>query len=194
MSVEFVIQNKFFSYSLVEFGQILGIPTEGHCSFIDNWSLDSLALSTPSRGPYHTDPPSPDTIKAYIQLERTEPLTRVHKRKIIYVEENQILTREVQPNIKTLVEIIRENAFGLGDNQDHLLACLGHMLYCIATSMQYNLAFFVAKRMEFVRHQPKMILPYGMLLTRLYNRVMSYFPEFSTDQYVLYDHVMYPLA
>nr|GEW29447.1 hypothetical protein [Tanacetum cinerariifolium] len=48
--------------------KILGIPTEGQCSFTDNWYLDSLALSTPSRGPYCIVPPSPDLIKAYIQL------------------------------------------------------------------------------------------------------------------------------
>ncbi|GJU03038.1 retrovirus-related pol polyprotein from transposon TNT 1-94 [Tanacetum coccineum] len=53
---------------------------------------------------------------------------------------------------------------------------------------------FVAKRMEFVRRQPRMILPYDMLLTCLYNRVMSNFPELSNDRYVLYDRVMYPLA
>ncbi|GJU03486.1 hypothetical protein Tco_1113824 [Tanacetum coccineum] len=59
--------------------EILCLPTKGHCSFTANWSLDSLALSTPSRGPYRINPPSPDLIKAYIQLDRLEPLTRVHK-------------------------------------------------------------------------------------------------------------------
>ncbi|GJX23660.1 hypothetical protein Tco_0228105 [Tanacetum coccineum] len=33
-----------------------------------------------------------------------------------------------------------------------------------------------------------------MLLTRLFNHVMSIFPEFSNDRYVLCDRVMYPLA
>ncbi|GKB64881.1 hypothetical protein Tco_0921067 [Tanacetum coccineum] len=33
-----------------------------------------------------------------------------------------------------------------------------------------------------------------MLLTRLFNHVMSYFPELSNDRYVLCDRVMYPLA
>nr|GEV72560.1 hypothetical protein [Tanacetum cinerariifolium] len=48
--------------------------------------------------------------------------------------------------------------------------------------------------MELVTHQPRLILPYGMLFTRLYNHLMSNFPELSSDRYVLYDHVMYPLA
>ncbi|GJU40847.1 retrovirus-related pol polyprotein from transposon TNT 1-94 [Tanacetum coccineum] len=42
--------------------------------------------------------------------------------------------------------------------------------------------------------QPKVNLPYGMLLTRLFNHIMSNFPELSNDRYILYDRVMYPLA
>ncbi|GJV14533.1 retrovirus-related pol polyprotein from transposon TNT 1-94 [Tanacetum coccineum] len=47
---------------------------------------------------------------------------------------------------------------------------------------------------DYSRRQPRMILPYGMLLTRLFNHVMSNFPELSNDLYVLCDCVMYPLA
>ncbi|GKE67426.1 hypothetical protein Tco_1521587, partial [Tanacetum coccineum] len=36
-------------------------------------------------------------------------------------------------------------------------------------SEQYNIAFFIAKRMEFITKQAWLILPYGMLLTRLFN-------------------------
>ncbi|GJS66687.1 hypothetical protein Tco_0681251 [Tanacetum coccineum] len=96
--------------------------------------------------------------------------------------------------MKTWVDIIRKSVFCLGGNQDHVPACLCHMLNCITTSTKYNLAFFVAKRMELVTKQARLILPYGMLLTRLFNHVMSNHPEFSNDQYVLYDRVMYPLA
>ncbi|GKF69783.1 hypothetical protein Tco_0202840, partial [Tanacetum coccineum] len=61
-------------------------------------------------------------------------------------------------------------------------------------SEPYNLAFFIAKRMEFVTKKAWLILPYGMLLTRLFDHVMSENPELSNDHYVLYDHVMYPLT
>ncbi|GJW59060.1 hypothetical protein Tco_0105791 [Tanacetum coccineum] len=68
------------------------------------------------------------------------------------------------------------------------------MLYCIAKSEKFNLAFFIAKRMEFVTKQTRLILPYGMLLTRLFKYVMSESPEFFNESYVLYDRLMYPLA
>nr|GEW83826.1 uncharacterized mitochondrial protein AtMg00810-like [Tanacetum cinerariifolium] len=167
---------------------------EGHCSFSNKWSLDNLEFSVPSRRIYQTAPPTPGDIKLYVQVDREEPLTRTRHGQNIDVEENQILTQEVQPIMKTWVDIICENIFCLGGNRDHILSCLCHMLNCIATSTKYNLAFFVAKRMKLVTKQARLILPYGMFLTRLFNHVMSNSPELSNDQHVLYDRVMYPLT
>ncbi|GKD39969.1 hypothetical protein Tco_1260176 [Tanacetum coccineum] len=185
MLVEFVIQNQFFSLTLEEFGQILGIPFEGHCSFFDKCSLNNLESSVPTSGPYQTNPPSPNEIKLYVQVEREDVVTRIRHDQVIDVEENQILTREITPIMKTWVNIIRENVFCLGGNRDHVSACLCHMLYCIATSTKYNLLFFIAKRMEFVTKQARLILPYGMLLTRLFDHVMYENLELSNDQRVL---------
>ncbi|GJX05306.1 hypothetical protein Tco_0191222, partial [Tanacetum coccineum] len=61
-------------------------------------------------------------------------------------------------------------------------------------SESYNLAYFIAKQMEWVIKQARLILPYGMLLTCLFKYVMSESPEFSNDRYVLYDRVMYPIS
>ncbi|GJX95665.1 hypothetical protein Tco_0351463 [Tanacetum coccineum] len=180
--------------TLEEFGLILGLPIKGQCSFTDKWSLDYLEYSVPSNGPYQTTPPTPNDIKSYVQVEREEPITRIRYDQIINVEENQILTREITPIMKSWVEIIRENPFCLGGNWDHVTAFLCHMLYCIAKSKPYNLAFFVAKRMEWVSRQAGLILPYGMLLTRLFTYVMSIHPELFNDRFVLYDRVMNPLA
>ncbi|GJR36657.1 retrovirus-related pol polyprotein from transposon TNT 1-94 [Tanacetum coccineum] len=150
MVIEFVIQDQIFSYTLEEFGQILGIPFSGQCSFSDKWSLDDLQYSTPTSGPYQSDPPCLDDIKNYVQKEREGPATHICHDVVINVEKNQILTREI-------------------------------------VSERYNLAYFVARRMEFVTKQPRLILPYGMLLTRLFNHVMSESPKLLNDRYVLYD-------
>ncbi|GKA96901.1 hypothetical protein Tco_0824795 [Tanacetum coccineum] len=48
--------------------------------------------------------------------------------------------------------------------------------------------------MEKTRNKPKELLPYGMILTRLYNHVMSVSPELAIDHYLLHDRVMHPLA
>ncbi|GJS66874.1 retrovirus-related pol polyprotein from transposon TNT 1-94 [Tanacetum coccineum] len=71
---------------------------------------------------------------------------------------------------------------------------LCHMLYCIETSIEYNLAFFILRRMESIQNSPKANLPYGMLLTRLLTHIVSNFPELSNDRYILCDRVVHPLA
>nr|GEU62429.1 retrovirus-related Pol polyprotein from transposon TNT 1-94 [Tanacetum cinerariifolium] len=79
-------------------------------------------------------------------------------------------------------------------DKDHILACLAHMLYCVATSTQYNIAFFVSKRIEFIRSFRGYILPYGMLLTRLFRHVMDEYPRLQSDQYGFVNRVMLPLS
>ncbi|GJX93224.1 putative reverse transcriptase domain-containing protein [Tanacetum coccineum] len=59
---------------------------------------------------------------------------------------------------------------------------------------KFNLAYYMAKRMEWVTKQARLILPYGMLLTRLFKFIMNEYPELYNESYVLYDRVMNPLA
>ncbi|GJW33748.1 hypothetical protein Tco_0053780 [Tanacetum coccineum] len=154
--------------SLEEFGQILGIPYKGDCSFSDKWSLDDLPYSVPTGGPYQMNPPSPDDIKLPVQIERRGVVTRIRHEQEIVVEDNQNFTREITNVMKTWIDIILENVFCLVE--------IG------ITSPR------------FVIKQARLILPYGMLLTRMFDRVMSENPELSNHLYVLYDRVMYPFA
>nr|GEV69311.1 pentatricopeptide repeat-containing protein [Tanacetum cinerariifolium] len=96
--------------------------------------------------------------------------------------------------MKPWVDIIRENAICLGGHKDHVSTCLCHILYCIETSTRYNLAFSILKRMEKTRNKPKELLPYGMLLTRLFKHVVSVFHELAIDHGISHDQVMHPLA
>ncbi|GKC19052.1 hypothetical protein Tco_1021202 [Tanacetum coccineum] len=48
--------------------------------------------------------------------------------------------------------------------------------------------------MEWVTKQARLILPYGMLLTRLFDFIISEYLELKNESYVLYDRVMTPLA
>ncbi|GKB21740.1 hypothetical protein Tco_0855663 [Tanacetum coccineum] len=192
--VNFVIQNKSFSLTLGEFGQILKIPFKGQASTTEMWSLDHLSVSVPSKGLYKTKPPSPRVIKSLIQIPRQGQETHTKNKKTIVVGENEILTREIQTHMKPWVEIIRENVICLGGHRDHVFVCLCHMLYCIETSTPYNLAFFILKRMEKTRFKPKELLPYGMLLTRLFKHVVYVSPELDFDHYLLNDRAMYLLA
>nr|GEU79463.1 copia protein [Tanacetum cinerariifolium] len=57
-------------------------------------------------------------------------------------------------------------------------------------------AFVIKKklRMEWVTKQASLILPYGMLLTRLFDFIIDENPELQNESYVLYDRVMNPLT
>ncbi|GJY81249.1 hypothetical protein Tco_0494000 [Tanacetum coccineum] len=130
------------------------------------WSLDHLSVSVPSRCLYKTKPPSPRVIMSLIQVPRQGQETRTKNKKMIVV----------------------------GGHRDHVSACLCHMLYCIETSTPYNIAFFIIKIMEKTQFKPKELLPYGMLLTRLFKHGVSVSPELAFDHYLSHDRAMHPLA
>ncbi|GJU66582.1 hypothetical protein Tco_1252841 [Tanacetum coccineum] len=48
--------------------------------------------------------------------------------------------------------------------------------------------------MEKTRSKPKELLPYGMLLTRLFKHVVSVFLELAIDHCISHDRVMHPFA
>ncbi|GJQ91014.1 hypothetical protein Tco_0002153 [Tanacetum coccineum] len=158
------------------------------------WLLSYLSISVPSKGRYKTTPPSLNVIKSLIQAPRQGQVTRSKNKKLVVVDKNKILTREIQPHMKPWVDIIRENVICLGGHRDHVSACLCHMLYCIETSTLYNLAFFILKRMEKNRNKPKKLMSYGMIFTRLFKNVVAIFSELAIDHYISYDRVMHPLA
>ncbi|GJS40142.1 hypothetical protein Tco_0565185 [Tanacetum coccineum] len=64
----------------------------------------------------------------------------------------------------------------------------------VANSIQYYLAFYVSKRIEFVRRRRGYIFTYGMLLTRLFRHVMVEYLHLQSDQFVLIDRVMLSLG
>ncbi|GJW24954.1 hypothetical protein Tco_0038765 [Tanacetum coccineum] len=130
------------------------------------WSLDHLSISVPSKGRYKTTPPSLSVIKSYIQIPRQGQETRTKNKKTIVV----------------------------GGHRDHVSACLCHMIYLIETSTPYNLAFFILKRMEKTRNKPKELLPYGMLLTRLFKHIVSISSELAFNHYLAHDRAMHPFV
>ncbi|GJS47029.1 hypothetical protein Tco_0597150 [Tanacetum coccineum] len=168
--------------------------TSGCLRLSDKWSLDELAYGVPTDGPYKTNPPSPDDIISSIRIYKEGQVCRIRHEEEIDVLEYQVLTRVIEPTVKPLEEIIQENVFCLGGNRDHVPACLCYMLYYVIHSEKFNLAYFMAKRMEWVTRQKRLILPYGMLLTRLFKVIMNENPELNNESYIMYDHVMNPLA
>ncbi|GKB35556.1 hypothetical protein Tco_0880498 [Tanacetum coccineum] len=106
MFVEFVIQNQLFSYSLDSFAQILGVPYEGECVFFDIWRVDKLKYGTPTDGPYQTNLPPIEDIILSIRFDHDGQVRRIRHEEEIDVLEYQVLTREIEPTLRPLEEII----------------------------------------------------------------------------------------
>nr|GEU28914.1 hypothetical protein [Tanacetum cinerariifolium] len=127
----------------------------GACIFTDKWSLDELAYGVPTDGPNQTNHHSHDDIISSIRINREGQIRRICHKKEIDVHEYQILTHEIVPTLKPLEEIIQENVFRLGGNRDHVPACLCYMLYYVVHFEKFKLAYYMAKRMEWVTKQKR---------------------------------------
>ncbi|GJW95651.1 hypothetical protein Tco_0175323 [Tanacetum coccineum] len=121
MFVESVIQNQFFSFALEEFAQILDIPCEGARVFTDRWRLDELAYGIPSDGPYQTNLPTIEDIISSIRINRYGQVRRIRHEEEIDVLEYQVLTREIEPTLKPLEEIIRKMENPELENESYVL-------------------------------------------------------------------------
>ncbi|GKA28921.1 hypothetical protein Tco_0715166 [Tanacetum coccineum] len=130
--------------------------------FINEWDLASPEYSRETEGPYCTNLPTPDDIRRLLKLERVM-VDRTIKSQTISLNPNQILTKELSPDMKQWEELFSENVFGLGGHRDHLPACLAHMLYFVVAEEQYNLAYFFVKRIQCARYTPTANLPYGFM-------------------------------
>ncbi|GJV38276.1 ribonuclease H-like domain-containing protein [Tanacetum coccineum] len=171
ISIAFIIRNLEIVLPLHHFAQILRVPCEGACMYTVEWSIASLSKSIDPNPVYHTPLDDPILVRDAIFYE--DPL----------------------PNISPKREtILSENVISLSRNKDHPNACLIYMLYCIATQKPFNLAYYIAKRMVGVIKNDMMVLPYGMLLTRLYRHVLTIQPCPLTDGHFLTTHVMVPLT
>ncbi|GJZ95808.1 zf-CCHC domain-containing protein [Tanacetum coccineum] len=132
-------------------------------------------------------------IRRLLELERVV-VDRTIKSQTVSHNPNQILTKELSPDMKQWEELNRENVFGLGGHRDHLPACLAHMLYYVVAEEQYNLAYFFVKRIQCARDTSIANLPYGMFLTRLYRHIMETYPHLDNDIYNIVKTVMRPLV
>ncbi|GKD13428.1 hypothetical protein Tco_1197835 [Tanacetum coccineum] len=160
---------------------------------VTRFYIPKVSQTPETEGPYHTDLPTPEEIHQFLRFERVDS-NRTIKNKFVTLTPNQFLTKEVREDLKRWEELIRENVFSLGGHRDHLPACLSHILYCILAEQQYNLSYFCVKRIKSAKATSKTHLPYGMILTRLFQYVMEHYPHLDNVIYNVVDRVMCPLA
>nr|GEV01772.1 hypothetical protein [Tanacetum cinerariifolium] len=124
------------------------------------------------------------------------PPSKTHKVKgnPVVLDPYKMVNSEMKLDFKKCETILSENAISLSGNKDHPNACLVYMLYCLTIQKLFNLAYYTAMRIASVIKSNFMVLPYGMLLTRLYKHVHTTHLFSISDIHYLVNHVMIPLT
>ncbi|GJZ71966.1 hypothetical protein Tco_0635817 [Tanacetum coccineum] len=191
LSIACVINNVDIRFRIEEFTRI---PCQGVCVFSTEWSISFFSNSFDPNPNYLPPVKNPQTIRDAIFYERPPGTTHKVKKKQDVLDPFQIVTSEVKLNFKKWESIISENVVSLSGNKDHINACLAYMLYCLSVQKPFNLAYYIVKRMESVTRSDVMVLPYGILLTRLFEHVRTTHPIAISDLHYLSNHVMVPLT
>ncbi|GJT25364.1 hypothetical protein Tco_0895301 [Tanacetum coccineum] len=171
--ISFMIQHEFITLTLAQFGQILKISIQWVKPFYKRVDLASLERFLKNEDIYAPIFLTPEDSRRLLELERVV-VDRTIKSQTVALNLNQILTKELSPDMKQWEELIRENVFGLEE--------------------QYNLAYFFVKRIECAKATPTANLPYGMFLTRLFRHVIELYPHLDNGIYDVVERVMRPLA
>nr|GEY25340.1 hypothetical protein [Tanacetum cinerariifolium] len=100
----------------------------------------------------------------------------------IYKFPNQIKTSELFDHLRPCELVIRENVYSAIGNRDHTQAVIALMLYSSENRQPFNLAYFIVWRMYFFRARRDKVLPYGMILTRLFKNLKANMAQGSFDE------------
>ncbi|GJU52408.1 retrovirus-related pol polyprotein from transposon TNT 1-94 [Tanacetum coccineum] len=168
IDLRFSIRGNNFTMSLEKFGQILEIPYNNACVFSNEYPLELLNTQREKYAPYQSCLPY---IPSVIQSICTSSSHQNYSCPTIILRDNLL------PEIKDWELIIRENVICVSSNKHSLDACTTIMLYNLVHSRPFNLAYFIAHKIEDVKNQVNGPLPYGLLLTRLYRYILSLHPK-----------------
>ncbi|GKD13709.1 hypothetical protein Tco_1198116 [Tanacetum coccineum] len=195
ITIAFIINNFEITLTLEEFAQILRVPCQGVCVYTLDWPISSLQYVV---DPYPDIYPPPHEDSSLICdalfYKRTQAKTRKIKGIVTILDPFQMIVFELKIEFKKWEVILNENVISLTGNKDHPNACLCYMLYCLATKKPFNLAYYIANRIVSVTKSADMTLPYGMLLTRLFEHVRTNHPYTFSNELYLVDHVMILLS
>nr|GEU76262.1 retrovirus-related Pol polyprotein from transposon TNT 1-94 [Tanacetum cinerariifolium] len=153
-------------------------------SFYNDHSDDSVAKFTAIEQiePHNSRLPALDDIRNLIH-RRTVHEKINKKGNTIYKLPNQIETSEPFDHLGPCKLVIRENVYSTIENRDHTQAVIALMLCFLENRQPFNLAFFIVKRMYFFRDRRDKVLPYGMILTRLFDNLKANIAQGSFDEH-----------
>ncbi|GJZ48905.1 hypothetical protein Tco_0603095 [Tanacetum coccineum] len=176
----FFNQSKYIKEMLNKFGLEDAKPTKTPMSTKIKLTKDDKANSVDNTKYQGTKMPS--------EYQQDYKKTHAYAQKI-YNDPN--MSEQLRDIYRTLENrpsalVIRENVYSAIGNMDHTQAIIALMLYCVETGRHFNLAYFISRRMTYFRDRKDKILPYGMILTRLFrNLKANMFEHLFDERYIL---------
>ncbi|GJV88990.1 hypothetical protein Tco_1532928 [Tanacetum coccineum] len=134
-----------------------------------------------------------DDIRRLLELERVM-VDRTIKSQTVSLNPNQILTKELSPDMKQWEELIEQMLQTRSTSRSSSQLSYSHVCIVLFPENNITLAIFFVKRIQCARYTPTANLPYGMFLIRLYRHVMETYPHLDNGIYDIVDRVMRPLA
>ncbi|GJX91912.1 hypothetical protein Tco_0345238 [Tanacetum coccineum] len=147
----------------------------------DAWGLDELEKTLEQIEPYNSRLPVLDDIRNLI-YKRTVHEKIDKEGNTIYKLPNQIETSELFDHLRPCELVIRESVYSAIGNKDYTQAVITLMLHCLENRHPFNLAYFIVRRMYFFRDRRDKVLPYGMILTRLFENLKANMVQGSFDE------------
>ncbi|GKB63984.1 hypothetical protein Tco_0920170 [Tanacetum coccineum] len=179
--IQFIINNHHFNLSLAQFAKLTHLPNQGICIYPDAWGLDELEKTIEQIEPYNSRLPALDDIRNLIH-RRTVHVKIDKEGNTIHKLPNQIETNELFDHLRPCELVIRENVYSTIGNRDHTQAVIALMLYCLENKQPFNLAYFIVRMVYFFRDRRDKVLPYGMILTRLFKNLKANMAQGSFDE------------
>ncbi|GKE70666.1 hypothetical protein Tco_1528738, partial [Tanacetum coccineum] len=182
--IEFKLGQFTFKLTPSRLSQILKTPHALETFYTTEWSLNSLDDHPKSNyfGPKH------DLVKKAITTPRTTQAQLLRDPNKLYVD-------DIRPDLKGWELFFKENFFCSIDKRNKVKACTAYMLYYLTIGRKFNFTSMIIYRMEEVINKRKGPMPFAMLLTRLYNHILTTNPQAIVPiaRFTFHEHVMDPL-
>nr|GEY49161.1 hypothetical protein [Tanacetum cinerariifolium] len=110
-------------------------------------------------------------------------------------DSNKFCLDDIHPELKGLELFFRKYFFCSLGKRNKVNACTAYMLYYLTIKRKFNFTSMLIYRMEEVKNNQDGLMPFAMLLTRLYNHILQTNPQsiVSLARFTFHEHVMDPL-
>ncbi|GJU39393.1 hypothetical protein Tco_1192350 [Tanacetum coccineum] len=182
--IEFKLGKFTFKLTPSRLSQILKTPHALETFYTTEWSLNSLDDHPKSNyfGPKH------DLVKKAITTPRTTQAQLLRDPNKFYID-------DIRPDLKGWELFFKENFFYSIDKRNKVKACTAYMLYYLTIRRKFNFTLMIIYRIEEFINKRKGPMPFAMLLTRLYNHILTTNPQaiIPIARFTNHEHVMDPL-